>query len=90
MKEIKAEMSDLKLQLDFNKLKLTKVKSENARLEQALNQQYYQYDALEQYGRRENIRIHGITEKRGNKDDGEEVLKEIANTLNIELDDCVI
>ena len=90
MKEMKAEMSDLKLQLDFNKLELTKVKSENARLKQALNQQYYQYDALEQYGRRENIRIHGITVKRDNKDDGEEVLKEIANTLNIELDDCAI
>ena len=37
-------------------------------------------DELEQYGRRENIRIRGVREKNGNKDDGEEVLLDLSKT----------
>ena len=33
---------------------------------------------MEQYGRRENIRIHGVPESTRNRDDGEMVVLEIA------------
>jgi len=38
---------------------------------------------LQQYCRRENIRIHGIPESKGKKDDGEEVVVELAEKLGV-------
>ena len=44
-----------------------------------------QLDALEQYGRRDNLEIHNIPwTKNENKN---EIVKKIANTLNVKLDD---
>ena len=40
---------------------------------------------LEQYGRRENIRIHDVAESTNAKDDGEDVLFKVADALQIEL-----
>ena len=40
---------------------------------------------LEEYGRRENIRIHNVAETDCDKDDGEDVVFEVANALDIEL-----
>jgi len=45
----------------------------------------YNVDELEQYGRRENLRIHGVSKSKGNGDDGEEVVK-LAGELGISLD----
>ena len=42
-------------------------------------------DDLEQYGRRKNIRIRNVVETDCDKDDGEDVVFEVANALNIEL-----
>ena len=47
-------------------------------------------DNLQQYSRRENIRVHGVPEQAGKRDDGETVTLEIAETLGIELQECDI
>ena len=41
--------------------------------------------ALEQYGRRENLRIYGVPETNNNNDDGEDVVLRIAKFLQIDL-----
>ena len=68
------------------KKEIAEVKAENARLKQAINLNIYSHDNLEQYNRRENIRIYGVPESSGKKDDGEQILFEIADELGIELD----
>ena len=45
----------------------------------------FKLDKLGQYGRRENIRIHGVLESFDTKDDGEFVVLNIANELNIKI-----
>ena len=64
---------------------MKQVKAENVRLKQALNMTNYKLDELEQYGRRETSRIHGIQESPNNKDDGEDIVLNIAKILGIEL-----
>ena len=51
----------------------------------ALNLTNSKLDDLEQYGRRENIRIHNVAESTSAKDDGEDVLFKVADALKIEL-----
>ena len=68
-----------------SKEKLKKLQHENGVLKQAMDLSVTKLDELEQYGRRENIRIHGVREKNGNKDDGEEALLDLAKQLKIEL-----
>ena len=41
---------------------------------------------MEQYGKRENIRIHGVPESTGNRDDGKMAVLEIAKKLNVNLE----
>ena len=41
---------------------------------------------MKQYGRTENIRIQGVPESTGNRDDGEMVVLEIAKILNVNLE----
>ena len=43
-------------------------------------------DDLEQYNRRENLKIYDIPKSSNNKDNGEDTLLEIAEMLNMELD----
>ena len=40
-------------------------------------------DNLEQYSRRDNIRIHGVPEPQRKRDDGEEVVAALAEKLGI-------
>ena len=58
---------------------------ENARLKRATNLTLFKLDALEQYGRRENLRIYGVPETNNNNDDGEDVVLRIAKFLQIDL-----
>ena len=44
-------------------------------------------DDLEQYNRGENLKLYGISEKCNHKDDGEDTLSQIAEVLDIKLDD---
>ena len=56
-------------------------------VKQAINLSIYSHDELDQYNRRENLRIYGVPESSSKKDDGEDVLHQIANELDIELED---
>ena len=66
------------------------LKAENIKLKQALSLNVFNVDALEQYGRRENLRIHGSPESKEKQDDGENIVFELAKELNIDLKSCDI
>ena len=87
MKHLKEEMKVLKFELGQAKKEIVQVKQENELLKQAINLNIFANDDLDQYNRRENIRIYGVPEISGKKDDGEDVLFQIAEELNIELDE---
>ena len=86
MKHLK-EMKILKFELGQAKKEIDQVKKENERLKQAINLNIFANDELDQYNRRENIRIYGVPEISRKKDDDEDVLFQIAEELNIELDE---
>ena len=50
----------------------------------------YKSDSLKQYGRRENFRSNNVPESVNKKDDGEDIIMEIAKSLNVELKDSDI
>ena len=87
MKDLKKEIKSLRDELNKSKKDLKMTQSENQRLKQALNLTNFKLDELEQYGRRENIRIHNISESENENDDGADVLFKVADTLKIELDE---
>ena len=91
MKSLKIQVQRLNKKLETNTKEIGKSKDENYKLKQALSLAVYNVDALEQYGRRENIRIHGVAEKiNSSKDDGEEVVANIAAELGIAVNECDI
>ena len=87
MKKLVDEIRELKAEIEVNKAELKEVKTENTKFKQAPNLNIFSTDALDQYGRRNNIRIHGVPEAPAEKDDGEEIVNEIAMELGIELQD---
>ena len=64
------------------------LKAENIKLKQALSLNVFNVDALEQYGRRENLR--SSPESKEKQDDGENIVFELAKELNIDLKSCHI
>ena len=50
-----------------------------------VNTQVYQMDEVNQYGRRENIRKHGVAKENNSKDDEEKVVKKVAADLGIKI-----
>ena len=71
------------MRVETNTKEIGKLRDENVKLKQALSLTVYNVDGLEQYGRRENICIHGVAEKIDtNKDEGE-VAANIAAELGI-------
>ena len=88
LKELVSEINSLRKALDDSKTEINKVKVENSRLKQIVNIDIYKIDDFEQYGCRENMRIHGISESTDSvDDDGEKVILKMAKDLNIELKD---
>ena len=79
------EIKMLKSELEKSNRKVSCLEIENARLKQAANLTLYKLDALEQYGRRENLKIHGFRESNDNSDDGEKVVLKVAEYLEIQL-----
>ena len=86
VKDLKIGIRELKLSLVKAKKDIAEVKAENARLKQAINRNIYGHDDLEHYNRRENIRNYGVPKFSAKKDGGEQILFEIADELDIKLD----
>ena len=80
------QVSNLQRSLKRSNQKIKELKSENEQIKQAVNMNILEIDSLEQYSRRENIRIHGVPEPQGKKDDGEEVVVELAEKLGINIE----
>ena len=83
---MKDEITYLKRKLECSNLNLAIVKSENAKLRQALNLRNFMLYNLEQYGRRENLHINDIPESYSNRDDGESQKINVAKAFNVRLD----
>ena len=52
-------------------------------MKQSVQMLVYQMDELNQYGRQENIRIHGVAEENNTKDDSEKVVEKVAAATGI-------
>ena len=63
VKPLAEDLTNLKEELEISKNEVKQVKTKNTRLKQALNTTNYKLDELEQYGRRENLRIYGILDQ---------------------------
>ena len=87
MKEVKNKMLAFRLELSETKMECSHVKCVNEKLKQAINFSIFKLDELEQYGRRENLRIHVMPESNSIADDGEWVLIKIVEELGIDLDE---
>ena len=81
-KKLLQEVANLKNDFAIYKQKLSKAEVVNERLRQQLNLSLYKTDALEQYGRRENLRSYNVLESNSNIDDGEETALHIAKEMN--------
>ena len=79
------QVSKLQRSLKNSNKKIQELKTENEKLKQAVNLNTLEIDNLEQYSRRENIRIHGVPEPQGKRDDGE-VVVELAEKLGINIE----
>ena len=84
------EVNEFKSELAMNKSILEETKEENQRLKQQLILSLSKLDSLEQYGRRENLRIYYVPESANKKDDGEDIIIEIAKLLDVDLKDLDI
>ena len=85
LQNINKTVKGLKEELKSLREELNKSKKDLKATKQALNLTNSQLDDLEQYGRRENIRIHNVAESTSAKDDGEDVLFKVADALKIKL-----
>ena len=88
MTEISDEIKSLRKEVSANKDEIEQPKIENLKLKQAANLNVFHTDNLEQYSRRENIRIYGIPESNShnNRDDDETSLLKIATAVQIDLE----
>ena len=78
------QISELKNDVSTLRGELTKVGNENCQLKQIIKVGIYKADALEQYGCKENLQIHGILESADNSD-GEKIAFQIVKILIIKL-----
>ena len=90
MKMLLQEIQELKDELAESKAEVIRVRTENSLLKQAVNISVRKLDDIDQYGRRENVRINGVPESTENRDDGEKVALEIAEKLNVNLNSADI
>ena len=86
VENLRKQVSNLHRSLKRSNQKIKELKTENEQLKQAVNMNILEINNLEQYSRRENIRIHGVPEPPGKKDDGEEVVVELAEKLGINIE----
>ena len=86
MASLTAEILNLQNELKGSNNQIQQLKKENQKLKQAVNLNTFELDDLQQYMRRENIRVHGVPESPGKKDDGETHVKKLAKELNVKLE----
>lgn len=79
------QVAELQKDLKKSNNEIQKLKQEKERLKQALNLNAFEVDNLQQYSRRENIRVHDVPESIGKGDDGESVILDLAKALEINL-----
>jgi len=60
-----------------------KLKQENQKLKNLVHTEYFRTDELDQYSRRENVRIFGIPEDYTVEDDGKKQLLKLSGKLDI-------
>ena len=70
-------VKSLKNEIERTNHKAKRLEIENERLKKSVNLSLFKIESLEQYGRRENLRIHGIPESKNNQEDGEEIVLKI-------------
>ena len=71
--------------MESSNSKVKRLEIENAQLKQTANLTLYKLDSLEQYCRRENLRIHNVLENKETIDNGEEIILKVAKCLNVNL-----
>ena len=81
-------MQDLRNELEGTRKEVRQLKVKNELVKQAVNSSTFEVDSLQQYSRRENIRIHGvplqlISKLNGTKDGGETVIRKVAEELKV-------
>jgi len=62
-----------------------KLKQENQKFKSLMHTEYFRTDELDQYSKRENVRIFGIPEDYTVEGDGKKQLLKLAGELNISL-----
>ena len=87
MASLKDDLDELRNEVKENKDEIRNLRIENGNLKQVINFNIPQLDDLQQYSRRQNIKIYGIPESQFKVDDGEKVIMKIAKELKIELED---
>ena len=83
---LKDEIKALKKELLETKQELKEIKAENKKIKQSLNINIYKQDELEQYGQRKNLCIYGVLKTTSGRDNVENVIFKIAETLKINLE----
>ena len=76
----KNEIEELRNELKTSKEEIEQLKIENGDLKRVINLNTLQLDDMQQYNRRENIRVYGVQEAKSSKDDGETVILNVVNT----------
>ena len=88
MKKLESQVHELKAKLNDNNKEMLNLKAENIKLKQALSLNVFNVDALEQYGRRENLCILGSPGSKEKQDESKNIVFELAKELNIDLKSC--
>ena len=90
MKHLNEEMKILEIELSQANKEIVQVKAENALLKQSINLKSFAKDDLDQYNRRENIRIYGFPGSSGKKMTVKTFFFQIAEKLDVEFEEWCI
>ena len=85
VESFKNEIEELRNELKISNREIEHLKIENGDLKRVINLNTLQLNDMQQYNRRENIRVYGVQEAKSSKNDGETVTLNVANTLGVNL-----
>ena len=81
----KNEIEKFRNESKMSKQEIQHLKIENGDLKRVINLNTLQVDDMQQYNRRETIRVYGVQEAKSSKDDGETVTLNVAKILGVNL-----